>query len=68
MLDNDPEMVAYRERTERRLEQRRHGVRRRHAGRRRGDVVGTLKAAFPPEVLIMFLGLVSVVVAVLLMI
>jgi len=58
MLDNDPELLAYRERIERRYHQRREGLRREGTGRRTEDR-RAFAAAFPPPVLLMFAGLIA---------
>lgn len=58
MLDNDPELVAYRERIERRYHQRREVERRDGTGRRTDDTRQGFTAAFPPAVLLMFAALI----------
>jgi len=57
MLDNDPELVRYRERVERRYEIRRQGLRRNGTGRRIDDAP-TIARAFPLPVVLMLAGVI----------
>lgn len=57
MLDNDPELVQYRERVERRYEIRRQGLRRHGTGRRHDDAPRVARA-FPLPVVLMLAGVI----------